>query len=231
VKNIVKNESDSVEDTLKLYFGPFGNIVKIIATQVDGGTHEAVIVFDSEESVKTALVVNGSKLNGKDISIENGPTSIGGEEDILIVNNSQDIFTTLIQSVNERVDDIDNRLQISKTLQETGTNIKEKVEEIDNKLQISKTIQETQTNIKEKVEEIDNKLQISKTIQEIPNQVSEVISKTKENLDESLKQGFNTLKIIGEKVSITTSNLGEKLSETTTSLGQTVSQVIQNFNR
>jgi len=175
--------------------------------------------------VKTALVVNGSRFNGRGLSISLGPDTFGPG----IVEDTS-IFSSLIRSVNNTVDDIDNRFQISEKVEETGKNIKEKFVEIDNKLGITKKIEETGKNIKESVEGIDNKLQIRQKIQEFPGQVSEVLTKTKENLDEGLTWGMSTLKIIGEKVSVTTSDIGEKISVTTSVLGESVSQVIQNLN-
>jgi hypothetical protein len=189
VKNIAKNtnetvENETVEDSLRVYFGPFGNLLSVNVVPTEGkDTYEATIIFDSEESVKTAVAVNGSKFNGNDLLVEAGPVSNGIEG---VNQENPNIFMSLFQTFNNKLDEIDNRLHLTKNFEET------------------------QKTIKGKVEEIDNKFQISKTIQEIPTTVSEAFNKTKEDVGTHLKIfTTETIPTIGQKISETTSTIGE----------------------
>jgi len=179
----------------------------VIVTPGEEDLYNAMVVFDSESAVKTSLVVTGSKVNGGEITIS--VPNLTNEEVMIVINpDNQNIFSSFFQSVNNKLDEIDEKFKLTQKFEDTKNDIKGKVEEIDTKLQISKSLQEFQVNVEITMKTFGEN--VTKTMTPIGEKISE------------------TTKNFGENVTKTMTPIGERISETTKTIGVKVSQVLNN---
>jgi len=117
----------------KKYFGVFGRI-EFIKVEPTGFEDEwsAVIRFDSENAVKTALIMNGNKLNDSKLIIMQAPNPslYQPEQPNRIIIEEKDLFSSIMTDVEEKfkelkekVQEVDNNLHITSKLQEIGSDV------------------------------------------------------------------------------------------------------------
>jgi len=111
---------------------------KLIFFQIVPGIEDdfsALISFDNENSVKTALILNGNKLNDSKLVITGAPSPIiSNINEVPEGPQNNDIFASIMTEINSK-------------LQTSMNDIKTKVNEIDNDLKISTKIQEISTDV------------------------------------------------------------------------------------
>eukprot|EP01129_Flabellula_baltica_P005175 TRINITY_DN1848_c0_g1_i1.p1 TRINITY_DN1848_c0_g1~~TRINITY_DN1848_c0_g1_i1.p1 ORF type:complete len:244 (+),score=59.54 TRINITY_DN1848_c0_g1_i1:2-733(+) len=212
VKNIPAG-NDGSEQELREFFNYCGDIVNMQLQESEQGMYEAIIQFDSEAGVKTALVLDGATLGGRALVIQEAPAGFVLEE--LDVNDEQ----AEVEQVEapEEEDDLLNSVFL--TFKQVGDSINQKFTEIDQDLQISTKLNEAGNTIKSKIDEVDGNLELSVKAKEARDTASAGISNTFNDIDNFVKTN-ETLNTIGAKTSETFNFIGETATNFWNSLTQ-----------
>jgi len=153
--------------------------LKVTSDPCEDGTFKAYVTFDHPQSVETALVLNGTTLNGLNtLHIELAPSTYVPDMEGVPhkseltpeLQKMTDVMSNLIaggykinQNVMNKAKEFDEKVGITDKLKETKEKVEKIGEQLDEKLHITEKIEIVQTKIKE----VETKLDLSNKTKEI----------------------------------------------------------------
>jgi len=203
-----------------LFFSFCGKITHLSTEPADNGTFRAFITFDHIQSVETALVVDGTNLNGSIIHTELAPlTSIPVQTEV--INNTESDLPPVIQSMSVVMS---NLVAGGYKLSQEALN---KAKTFDEQHKITEKLKDTTSKVQNKVEQIgeqiDEKLQITEKFNDLKTTVQTKYKEVEEKLDLN-----NKTKQIGETTTLVIQNLQTTVTTNVQSIGSDVEQFIDN---
>jgi len=224
VTNISPN---ATEKTVSDFFSFCGRITRLSLRSVEGGSQEAVVVFETDSAAKTALLLTNALIVDRPITVV--PHVASGEPEAQVnaavapqaviterqhaVPDSERTKTSVMASLVaagyvlgsdtiQKARDVDEKHMISLQLKVGAEQIKAKANEIDKTLHISETATAIKTGVVEKAKEVDEKLHITEkvdaAVSAAKQQASAFAAKAQEN--ETIAKGVGLLKAVGNSI-------------------------------
>jgi len=236
VSNISPN---ATEKTVSDFFSFCGRITRLSLKSVDGGSHEAVVVFETDSAAKTALLLTNALIVDRPITVvpyvaksdePQAPADAVPQAAITerqhAVPDAERTKTSVIASLVaagyvlgsdtiQKARDIDEKHMISLQLNVAAEQIKAKANEVDKALHITETAAAIKTGVVEKAKEVDEKLHITEKVDAAVNaakvQANALAAKAQEN--ETIAKGVGLLKAVGNNIQNQFLNFKEETSK------------------
>jgi len=238
VTNISPN---ATEKTVSDFFSFCGRITRLtLRNSAEGGSQEAVVVFETDSAAKTALLLTNALIVDRPITVVPhfpgtgeevpGITVEAGQPAITerqhVVSDAERTKTSVIASLIAagyvlgsdtigKARDLDEKHMISLQLKVGAEQIKAKANEIDKQLHISETASAIKTGVVEKAKEVDEKLHISEKVgaaaTAAKQQASAFAAKANEN--ETIAKGVGLLKAVGNNIQTSFQNFKDETSK------------------
>eukprot|EP01130_Rhizamoeba_saxonica_P001491 TRINITY_DN11349_c0_g1_i1.p1 TRINITY_DN11349_c0_g1~~TRINITY_DN11349_c0_g1_i1.p1 ORF type:complete len:269 (-),score=82.04 TRINITY_DN11349_c0_g1_i1:32-838(-) len=188
VSNIVPTETPSTAASLSNFFSYCGEIDGLQISEIkEDGTVEAIVTFKNRSSLNTALVLNGTRMQDKKISIEVAPEGVHAismvEQPPILDDNGDDVLQSNESGVPEPV----TQTSVVASLLAAGYDLKndalQKAVQFDEEHGLLDSIKQASASVTQSVDEFDEKFQISNKFDQIGQDVTNTINSVDEQFE------------------------------------------------